>query len=120
MQALKAVAVCYWIDRVLVYGTFFSDDSSLKHQVGDLMLHAVRELAAQQTGIDKILAGMYGGGAGPDRFDLMRGAKVERVPACFVLHPATMGRLMRTFAPSSFSRLRGTFEASTAPTRVVS
>jgi hypothetical protein len=106
---LMAVAVCYWIDEFLLYSTFFADTASMKQHIGDLMLHTVRQLAAQQEGIQRILAGMYSGGTGCDRFDLLRGAKIERKPARYVMCPAPASSFLRTFLPAQYRKLTGDF-----------
>jgi hypothetical protein len=104
---LKAVGVCYWVHDMLLYSTFFSDTGSLKQHISDLMLHTVREMAAQQTGIKRILAGMYGGGIGPDRYYLLRGCRIERKPAHYAMTPSLAGPLLQTFAPAQFRKLLG-------------
>jgi hypothetical protein len=108
-HGLSAVAVCYWIDDLLLYSTFFSDTASLKRHISDLMLHVVRQMAAQQKGVRCILAGMYSGGIGSDRFDLLRGGKVERKPARYVISPSVAGLFLRALSPAHFSRLSGNF-----------
>jgi hypothetical protein len=104
---LKAVAVCYWVQDMLLYSTFFSDTDSLKQHISDLMLHTVREMAAQQIGIKRVLAGMYGGGIGPDRYYALRGCRVERKPARYAVTPSLAGPLLQTFAPAQFRKLLG-------------
>jgi hypothetical protein len=106
---LKAVAVCYWIGSSVLYSTFFSDTAALRQHVSDLMLHAVRQLAGREDGVERILAGMYSGGIGSDMFDLLRGAKVERRRARYVMCPAPIGLVMKTFSPGAFRRLEGNF-----------
>jgi hypothetical protein len=110
-DGLKAVGVCYWIRDVLWYSTFFADTASLKQHVCDLMLHAVRELAARQDGIHRILAGFYGGGIGPDRYYLLRGCKIERMPARYVFNRLTV-LLLKALLPAQFGKLTGEFSVA--------
>lgn len=104
---LRAVSVLYRIDDVLLYSTSFSDTWSLKQHVSDLMLDAVRECAAHEPTVQLILAGMYGGGTGPDRFDLLRGAEIERRPARYAFAPAALETCVRIFLPGRFRQLKG-------------
>lgn len=106
-RELKSVTVCYWIGDLLLYATSFSDTESLKLHVSDLMLHVVREMAAAQPGIRKIIAGLYGGGNGPDKFDLLRGGKVERRPARLVIQPAISVPVLQAFWPNQYRKLVG-------------
>lgn len=106
-RELKSLTVCYWIDDLLLYSTSFSDSDSLKLHVSDVMLNAVREIAGAHPGVRKILAGMYGGGSGTDRFDLLRGGKIERRPARFVIQPALGAPVLKTFWPSQYRKLIG-------------
>jgi hypothetical protein len=104
---LKSLTVCYWIDDLLLYATSFSDTDSLRRHVSDLMLHVVREMAAAQPGLRKIIAGLYGGGTGPDKFDLLRGAKVERRPARLVIQPAISVPFLQALWPRQYRKLVG-------------
>ena len=108
---LKAVGVCYWIRDVLLYSTFFADTPSLKQHVCDLMLHTVRELAARQNGIHRILAGIYGGGIGPDTYYVLRGCKIERMPARYVFNRLTV-LLLKALLPAQFRKLTGKFSVA--------
>jgi hypothetical protein len=104
---LKAVGVCYWVHDVLLYSTFFADTASLKLHMSDLMLHTVREMAAQQSGIKRILAGKYGGGIGSDTHYLLRGCIIERKPARYIVNPPLAGPILQTLAPAQFRKLLG-------------
>jgi hypothetical protein len=104
---LRSVSILYWVENLLLYSTSFSDTCSLRQHVNDLMLHEVREIAAGQHGIKVIVAGTYSGGTGPDKFDLLRGAMVERQPARYVFRPRLLGRCVRSLLPRQFEKLRG-------------
>jgi hypothetical protein len=106
-RTLRAVSVLFRIEDLLLYSTSFSDTWSLKQHVSDLMLDAVRESAAREPAIRVIVAGMYGGGTGPDRFDILRGATVERRPARCVFVPAALGSCVRMFFPEQFRKVKG-------------
>jgi hypothetical protein len=108
-EGLLSVSICYLIGGTLHYSTSFSETGSLKRHVCDALLHAVRDLAAREDGIVRILAGMYSGGIGSDKFDLLRGAKVERRQARYVISPALTDKLLMTLSPESHSKLMGNF-----------
>jgi hypothetical protein len=108
-RELRSLTICYWIADLLLYDTSFSDTDSLKLHVSDLMLHVVREMATPQPGIRKIIAGLYGGGTGADKFDLLRGGKVERRPARFVIQPAMGVPVLQALWPSRYRKLVGNF-----------
>jgi hypothetical protein len=113
-DGLKAVAVCHWIGDLLLYSTFFSDKASLRRHIGDLMLHTIRQMAVGHKEIRRILAGMYCGGTGVDNFDLLRGAKIERKAARYVMCPSLIGVCVRTLSPSVLAKLSGDLPRSPA------
>ena len=104
---LRSIAVCYWVDEVLLLATFFSDTESLRYHVADLMLHVVRELAAGQKGITKVVSGTYAGGVGVDEFYILRGFRIERKPARFVIRPERGRALLETLWPQQYQKLTG-------------
>ena len=106
---LKAVSICYWIDNIFLYSTFFSDTVALKQHVADLMLHVVRDMVSEYTEIGTIVAGLYGGGIGSDAFDLLRGAKIERRPAQYVMRPGIASAMLRACSPARYQKLTGSF-----------
>lgn len=109
---LKALAICYRIEDLLLYATFFAETESLKHHVSDLMLHTAREVAAGQVGIRRVLAGRYGGGIGMDTFYLRRGCIIESKPAHYVITPSVAGSILQIVAPAQFRRLKGSDSAA--------
>jgi hypothetical protein len=108
-DSLLSVSICHLVGDTLIYSTSFSETGSLKRHVCDAMLHVVRELAAREDGVARILAGMYSGGIGSDQFDLLRGGKVERRPARYVASPKLTGTLLKNLSPSSHRKLTGDF-----------
>ncbi|MBV8358970.1 MAG: hypothetical protein JO189_13695 [Deltaproteobacteria bacterium] len=104
---LKALAICYRIEDLLLYATFFAETESLRHHISDLMLHTARQVAASQIGIRRVLAGRYGGGIGIDTFYLRRGCIIESKPAHYVITPSVAGSILQIVAPAQFRRLKG-------------
>ena len=80
---LEAVCVSQRVENTVLYSTFFCKDESLRLNVSDLMLHTVRQAAAECGQVSGIFAGMYKGGTGLDDFYLLRGASlVKKAKRC--------------------------------------
>ena len=76
---LRAVSLSQYVERTVLYSTFFSTSDSLKQYVSDLMLHSVREIASRDKRVEQVYAGMWKGGGGMDNFYLLRGfAKISK------------------------------------------
>jgi len=105
---IEAVAVCQPVEDTLIYAAFFSTEAAFALQVGSLMLHAVRTIAAQAKGIQQVFAGMrkVGGQACIDEFHLQRGCKVVVKPAWCRLNPIARITL-RLLSPQRYAQLLG-------------
>jgi hypothetical protein len=86
---LKSVLISHWVGKSLLQSTFFSDTPSLHKRIGELMFHALREIACGTPGIGEIILRRYQGGNGMDNYYLSRGAKLVCRPAILRLHPMT-------------------------------
>jgi len=86
---LSAVSISYLIEGVIFYATFFSDAESYKLQVGDFMIHIVRE-AASLTDAKCIFMGMVTGQKSLDNSKIMRGCKLVKMPAYYRLNPIAL------------------------------
>ena len=105
-DGLVAVSISYWVEETLIYATFFSDSAALREGAGELMFHALRETAAQTSGVEQVFVRPYQGGNGMDQYYLLRGAKLVRKPATLQLHPAISWAL-KLFRPGQLKRLQG-------------
>lgn len=105
---LQAVSIALAVERTLIYASFFACEPALKGHVASLMLHTIRELAAQQGGIQQVYVGMrkLGSASSVDAFYLERGCELIFQPAYFQVHPLT-ARLLRTFRPGVWARITG-------------
>lgn len=103
---LVGVSLTYRVSSTVFYATFFCNDEALKGYLSDLMLHTVRESAADSPEISHVYAGMFKGIRGLDDFYLHRGAKLIRQPARLVINPLAR-LLLKTFLPRQFAQLHG-------------
>ncbi len=69
---LNAVAISYLVDDIVFYATLFCNDRGLRSHASDLMLHDVREAAANSPGVRYISMGAPGGRRGLDVFKIRR------------------------------------------------
>jgi hypothetical protein len=106
---LNAISVSYLVEDVLIYATFFCTTESLRLYVSDLMLHSIREWAAEVQNIRYIFTGMYKAGKGTVDFYLLRGCKIIRKPALYRINRLTLV-LLRTLMPKQYERLCGHYE----------
>ena len=105
-STLRAVSINYVSAESWFYASFFSDLESRTQFVSDLMLHEVRQRAARQPGVERIVAGRYKGGTGQDRFYLLRGAKLWEKPAILRVNPIA-NLLLRCLSPRRYRALWG-------------
>jgi hypothetical protein len=106
---LSAVNVSYLVEDSLIYATFFCSAESLRLHISDLMLHSIREWAAQSKDIRYISAGMHGAKKSIVNFYLLRGCKIIRKPALYRMNRLTL-TLLRTLMPKQHERLCGHYE----------
>jgi hypothetical protein len=103
---LAAISVSCLVDETLCYETFFCDSESLRGYVSDLMLHRVREQAAESPRIKRIFAGMAGMGRGLDSFYHLRGASAVSLPARLQGNPFVLS-CIKVLMPREHRKLIG-------------
>lgn len=86
-QSLGGISLSQFIEGTLIYATFFCDSESLRLNLSGLMLHAVREAAANNRDVEQIYIGMGKKEKGLDDFYLLRGCKMIRKPTFLYLNP---------------------------------
>ena len=105
-EGLTAVSVSYWVSDSLIYDTVFADADALKQGVGEVMLHELRRAVGLEPSISQVVVRSYQGGNNMDRYYLLRGARIARRPARFVVNAAACFTL-RTFFPRAYAGLTG-------------
>jgi len=108
---LSAIGICYLVDDILIYATFFCSNKALSLHVSDLMLHSIRELAAESQNIRYIFTGMYEPKKGTVAFYLFRGCKIIRKPSLYRINWLALF-LLRILMPKQYQRLCGNYEMS--------
>lgn len=105
---LQAVGIVLRVGDTVYYPTFFAATEALRHHVASLMLHAVRAVTAEQSGVRQVLAGMkkWGADASVDEFYLQRGAEVVTLPAYAWVHPI-VGWCLKRLRPNLMQRILG-------------
>jgi len=105
---LGGVSLSLLLEDTLYYAIFFCDTESLRSQLSGLMLHSLREWAAECKCARQIFAGLCKneGGKGVDDFYLQRGCKLVKKPALLQINPLT-AFLLRRFLPGEYDRLIG-------------
>ncbi len=103
---LNAVAVSYLVDDVVFYATLFCNGEALRTHASDLMLHDVRETAANSAGAKYIFMGAPGNRRGLDTFKIRRKCRILNEPARFRINPVAV-LLLKLFSPGSYRKLRG-------------
>lgn len=103
---LRAVSISLRVEDTVFFATLFSANEMLKLGGADLMLHTVRQAAANAAGVNRIFATMFKGGDGHDRFYLHRGFQQVSVPAVLRIHPG-LALALRCCAPGAWAHLRG-------------
>lgn len=105
-QGLAAISSSYWVNQTLVYSTLICDTGALRKNLGELMFHEIRQLAAKVPDIREIFVRPYQGGNSLDEYYLLRGCQLERRPARLEL-PSPVLRLMRWTMPRQYELLSG-------------
>jgi hypothetical protein len=105
-DGLAAVSTSYLVNTTLVYSTLICETAAMKKNVGELMFHELRRIAARQPGITRIYVRNYQGGSSHDQYYLLRGCNLVRLPALLSL-PAPLRTLISRFLPKQYARLRG-------------
>lgn len=105
-DGLVGVSRSYLVDGTLVYATLFCETDALKKNLGELMFHELRLLAASDPRIAEIFVRHYQNGNSLDQFYLLRGCKLVSKPARLVL-PAGIGAGIKFFLPRQHALLTG-------------
>ena len=105
-DGLVGVSRSYLLGGTLVYDTLFCETEALKKNLGELMFHALRTLAAGDPRVAEIYVRNYQGGNSLDQYYLMRGCKLVSKPARLVL-PAGIGAAVKLFFPRQHAKLAG-------------
>ncbi|MGZ5567246.1 MAG: hypothetical protein ACXWKG_09555 [Limisphaerales bacterium] len=106
-SGLVGVSVSYWVKDTLLYATHFSHSNALRQGAGELMIHSLRQIAAQTPGIRQIFVRRFQGGNGMDQYYLMRGAKLVHMPAKLCLNPV-LNLILKHWQPQRHAILHGT------------
>lgn len=103
---LAGVSTSFRHKNTLFCATLICAADSLPCHLPDLMLHMIRENAAQCPGITEIFPGMYHGNTSLDAFYFERGARILRKPAWLQINP--VGRsVLNALRPEIIRRLLG-------------
>jgi hypothetical protein len=111
---LVGLSCSFWVDRTLVYASLFCETEALKKNLGELMFHQLRMLAAQEPRIAEILVRNYQMGNSLDHYYLLRGAKLVSKPARLVM-PALIRTGIKWFLRRQHALLTGQITAPAAP-----
>jgi hypothetical protein len=105
-EGLLGVSRSYLVGKTLVYATLFCETEALKKNIGELMFHELRMLAAGDARIAEIYVRNYQAGNSLDQYYLLRGCKLVSKPAHLVL-PAGIGAAVKIFLPRQHAMLTG-------------
>lgn len=105
-NGMGAFLVSYCVNQTLVCSTLVCETEALHSKLGELMLHGVRQLAAQLPGIKEIYVRSYQGGNSLDQYYLLRGCQLVRKPARMVIH-SPIHIFLRKFMPRKYDLLCG-------------
>jgi len=105
-DGLVGVSRSYWVDRTLFYASLFCETNALEKNVGELMFHELRMLAAQEPRIKEILVRNYQGGNSLDQYYLLRGCKLVTKPARLEM-PAVIHTAIKWFLPRQHALMCG-------------
>ena len=109
-DGLVGVSRSYLVGATLVYATLFCETESLKKNLGELMFHELRMLAAGDPRIAEIFVRHYQNGNSLDQFYLLRGCKLVSKPARLML-PTGIGAGLKFFLPRQHAVLIGRITA---------
>ena len=104
--SLCAVAITFRLQDTLHYASYFGNERALANRASDLVLHSVRESAAQDSGIRRVFAATAGMPRGLDSFYLRRGFQYLDLPAVLRGNRLSLA-LLRWIAPRVHSKLVG-------------
>jgi hypothetical protein len=113
-DGLAGVSRSYWVDHTLVYATLFCETNALKKNLGELMFHELRQLAAREPRIAEVYVRSYQSGNSFDQYYLLRGCKLVSKPARLVM-PAVIRTGIKWFLPRQHALLTGKITAAAPP-----
>lgn len=105
-EGLGAISTSYWVNRTLIYSTLICESGALKKNLGELMFHEVRMLAAREPNIGQILVRPYQGGNSLDNYYLLRGCRLARMPARLEMSSPILS-IIRWAMPRQYELLLG-------------
>ncbi len=114
-DTLAAVSLSRIVEPLWIYSSFFARAEALRQHAASLMLHEVRQLAAQATGVRQVFVGMRKTGEAGEKVDsfyFLRGAVEVRTPTVLRINPLLAWSLAR-LKPSLLQQLRGTDDVET-------
>ena len=113
-DGLVGVSRSYLVNQTLVYATLFCDTEALKKNLGELMFHELRLLAAGDPRIAEIFVRNYQDGNSLDQYYLLRGCKLVSKPARLAM-PAVIRDVIKFFLPRQHALLTGKITAPASP-----
>jgi hypothetical protein len=113
-DGLAGVSRSYWVDHTLVYATLFCETDAMKQNLGELMFHELRVLAAQEPRIKEIFVRNYQGGNSLDHYYLLRGCKLVTKPARLEV-PVGVRTVIKWLLPRQYALLDGRISSGAAP-----
>ena len=105
-DGLAAISMSYWVNSTLIYSTLLCGTAAMHRNLGELMFHEIRQLAARHPGIREIFVRPYQGGSSMDQYYLLRGCTLARQPARLEI-PTLNRALIRWLAPEKYEILCG-------------
>jgi hypothetical protein len=105
-NGLAAISSSYWVNSTFIYSTLICESEALRRNLGELMFHEVRQLAAQHGGIRQMYVRNYHGGNSHDQYYLYRGCQLVRRPARLEI-PQPFESMLRWMSPNRYARLLG-------------
>jgi len=105
-DGLAAISTSYWVNHTLVYSMLLCETAALKKNLGELMFHELRVLAAQFPGMKEIFVRSYQGGNSLDQYYLHRDCQLVKKPARLEIS-TPIQTLIRWAMPRKFELLCG-------------
>ncbi len=105
-NGLAAVSSSYWVNHTLVYSTLICESEAMHRNLGELMFHEIRMLAARNSGIREIYVRNYHGCNSLDQYYIYRGCRLVRKPARLEI-PPTIQTMIRCIMPHKYRLLLG-------------
>jgi hypothetical protein len=105
-EGLASISTSYWVNHTLVYSMLLCETAALKKNLGELMFHELRVLAAQHPGIKEVFVRSYQGGNTLDQYYLHRDCRLVRKPARLEIS-SPIQTLIRWIMPRKYELLCG-------------